>query len=155
MDEPAEQVLAEGVEDVGDVGVVVRGLMFGQGLVSLTGEGLGEISDKDLGVEILTDGFGEFAAELLDIKSMLEEFESLFDVPAGVVEAAELGRRERVRIGQRGRQDLDAAIRQDDLDEPQDEGRITQFQADGPGFAAQLGGDRPGEEGFGWVGARW
>ena len=81
LDQPAEQVLPERVEDVGDVGVVACGLMFRERCIGFAGQRLGEVGGEHLGVKILTDGFREFAAELLEVKPMLQEFECFFDIP--------------------------------------------------------------------------
>ena len=56
LDEPAKQPGAEGEEDVGEVGEIAPGLVFGQAFVGAAGEGLGEVGGEDYGVDVLADG---------------------------------------------------------------------------------------------------
>lgn len=149
LDQPAEQAIFEGIEDIGHVGEITSRLLLGQVVVGRGGQGLGEVGGKDLRMEVLTNGFGQLAGELFDHEAVFEELERLLDAPAGVVELGEVLGGEGGGVGEGRGQDLDGAIGQEDFDEAQVYRLTEQFDAGGLGLAAHGGADGAGEDGFG------
>ena len=76
-----DRASSELFQDIGEVGLIARRLVLWQVFLDGEGEGGGEIGGNNLGVEVLTDGFGEFAGELLDQQAVLQGFEGFFDIP--------------------------------------------------------------------------
>lgn len=152
LDEPAEQTRLQGVEDIGQIGVIALGLVFGQGVVGGAGEGFGEVGGEELGVEILADGFGEFAGELFDVEAVFEDFEGLLDVPAGVVETFEVCGGKGLRVEERGREDLDGAGGQDDADQAKGDGVVDQVHTGRLCLSLSGLGELEGHDRFGLAG---
>lgn len=141
LDDPAEDAGSESLQDVAEIGAIVSSLGFGQGLVSGAREGLGQVGGEHLGMEVLADGFGQFAAELFDAQAMLEDFVAFFDAPPFVIELGKLGGGKGDGVGEGGGEDLDPAVGQDHANQAESEGLEVQFGAGGLGLLASPGGD--------------
>ncbi len=64
VEQPFEQPGPQVFQDVGEVWLVSFGLGLRQRPVGGSRHGGGEVGGEDFGVEVLADGFGEFAGEL-------------------------------------------------------------------------------------------
>ena len=94
-EQPPKQAVFEVFQDVGEVGLVTLGFGFRQALVGGGRQSGDEVGGEDLGVEILADGIGELAGELLHEPSLFQEFEGFLDAPPGLVQAGK-------RVGGKG-----------------------------------------------------
>jgi len=92
-------------------------------------------------MEVLADGFGQFAAELFDVQAMLQDLVAFFDAPTRVIELGELGGRKGNGVGDEGGEDFDPAVGQNDANQPKRDGLEIKLGAGGFGLLACLSGD--------------
>lgn len=84
--------------------------------MSQIGEGGAQIAQPDFRHEILSGQLGEFAGEMFNSQTALEQFETFLDPPASMVEIGEPAGREGIRIEQRGCEKFGLPERQTDTD---------------------------------------
>lgn len=71
-----------------------------------------QVLEQDAGVQVLLDGLGGTATEVLQVQGLLEAPVVGFDAPAAVIQVGKVCRRKRLRIQQGGGEHFRGAPRQ-------------------------------------------
>lgn len=83
---------------------------------------MGQVGREHFGMEVLADGFGQFAGELLDHQAVFEQLEGLFDAPAGMIKLGKIAGGKGGGIGEGRGEHFEGAVGQHDLDEAKSDG---------------------------------